>query len=172
MSFSAVRNLCRGLLNRSYGRLMLQTSASYSQMKSLPLRTSFKASLNINKFRFYSEDGNQWVAITFERHDGTQLKRKGKVGHTIQEVIGQDNPDFPGYGACDGTISCSTCHVILSKDDFQKLGKPSDEEDDTLDLSPCLTDTSRLGCCIELTKEMDGIVVKLPAEVKDMRNNN
>ncbi|KAF8774334.1 2Fe-2S ferredoxin like protein [Argiope bruennichi] len=75
-------------------------------------------------------------------------------------------------GACDGTISCSTCHVILSKDDFQKLGKPSDEEDDTLDLSPCLTDTSRLGCCIELTKEMDGIVVKLPAEVKDMRNNN
>ncbi|GBN17629.1 Adrenodoxin, mitochondrial [Araneus ventricosus] len=169
MALSAARNLCRGLLN--HGRLIQQSSIPCSQMKSLPLRTSFGASLNINKFRFYSQDSNQWVTITFERHDGTQLKRKGKVGHTVQELIGQDNPDFPGYGACDGTISCSTCHVILTKEDFKKLGKPTDEEEDTLDLSPCLVDTSRLGCCIEITSDMDGMVLKLPAEVKDLRNS-
>lgn len=70
--------------------------------------------------------------------------------------------DFDGFGACEGTLTCSTCHLIFSKPDFDKLpDKPSDEEMDMLDLAYDLTDTSRLGCQIYLTKEMNGLEVKV-----------
>ncbi|KZS13929.1 putative Adrenodoxin [Daphnia magna] len=74
-------------------------------------------------------------------------------------------------GACEGTLSCSTCHIIFKKEDFDKLPeKPSDEEMDMLDLAYGLCDTSRLGCQITLTESMDGIVVTVPAQVADARD--
>ncbi|KAI9560314.1 hypothetical protein GHT06_014331 [Daphnia sinensis] len=74
-------------------------------------------------------------------------------------------------GACEGTLSCSTCHLIFKKEDYDKLpDKPSDEEMDMLDLAYGLCDTSRLGCQITLTESMDGIVVTIPAQVADARN--
>lgn len=49
-------------------------------------------------------------------------------------------------GACEGTLACSTCHVILDQVDFDKLpSKPSDEEMDMLDLAYGLTNTYGLG---------------------------
>ena len=48
---------------------------------------------------------------------------------------------FPA-GACEGTLTCSTCHVILKKEDYDRLpSKPSEEELDMLDLAYELTDT-------------------------------
>jgi ferredoxin len=44
-------------------------------------------------------------------------------------------------GACEGTLSCSTCHLILEKDNYVKLKPPSDEENDMLDLAFGLSET-------------------------------
>lgn len=82
-----------------------------------------------------------------------------------------NNLDLDGFGACEGTLTCSTCHLIFKPADYERLpDKPGDEELDMLDLAYDLTDTSRLGCQVILTKEMDGLEVKVPATVNDARS--
>jgi len=72
-------------------------------------------------------------------------------------------------GACEGSCACSTCHVIV-KDPilFSKLPEATDEENDMLDLAFGLTETSRLGCQIKLTPELDGMELQLPAATRNM----
>ena len=72
-------------------------------------------------------------------------------------------------GACEGTLSCSTCHLIFKEENFKKLKPPSDEENDMLDLAFGLTDTSRLGCQIIVKDFMDGWTLVVPKEVSDAR---
>lgn len=82
-----------------------------------------------------------------------------------------NNIDLEGFGACEGTLTCSTCHLIFTKKDFDSLPeKPGDEELDMLDLAYELTDTSRLGCQITLTKSLNGLVVKVPSTINDARS--
>jgi 2Fe-2S ferredoxin len=45
---------------------------------------------------------------------------------------------------------------------FGKLAKPTEDEEDMLDLAFDLQETSRLGCQIIMTEALDGLVVKLP----------
>ena len=71
-------------------------------------------------------------------------------------------------GACDHSLACSTCHVVLEQDVFDSLGEPDEEEMDMLDLAFGLQDTSRLGCQIKVTKELEGIKVTLPGETNNM----
>jgi len=66
-------------------------------------------------------------------------------------------------GACEASLACSTCHVIVSSEHYDTLDEASEEEEDMLDLATCLTATSRLGCQIILSKELEGMVVTLPA---------
>lgn len=81
-------------------------------------------------------------------------------------------------GACGGSCACSTCHVIVadgegegkSADDmFDKMEEPSDDENDMLDLAFGLTETSRLGCQVVMSKELDGLVVSTENEAVDKR---
>lgn len=77
-----------------------------------------------------------------------------------------------GFGACEGTLTCSTCHLIFKKDDFDNLPeKQTDEELDMLDLAYDLTDTSRLGCQIHVTEQIDGIEIQVPATINDARQS-
>ena len=69
---------------------------------------------------------------------------------------------------CERSIACSTCHVILDEDVYYQLDEPSDAENDMLDLAFGLTDTSRLGCQVYVTKALDGMVVQLPAATRNM----
>ena len=76
--------------------------------------------------------------------------------------------------ACSGIMACSTCHVVIHPDwydatipadgpsDSNKIGPPSEAEQDMIDLAYEPQVTSRLGCKIKLTKELDGLVVLLP----------
>ena len=70
---------------------------------------------------------------------------------------------------CGGNCACSTCHVIVDPAWFGKLPEAVEEEEDMLDLAFGLTHTSRLGCQIRLTSELDGLVVRVPGEHLDMR---
>nr|CAH0112120.1 unnamed protein product [Daphnia galeata] len=111
------------------------------------------------------------ISVTFISRDGDSMKVNAKVGDTFLDAAINNDVDLEGFGACEGTLSCSTCHIIFKQEDFDKLpDKPSDEEMDMLDLAYGLCDTSRLGCQITLTESMDGIVVTVPAQVADARN--
>lgn len=109
--------------------------------------------------------------MIFVRANGTRITAKGKVGDNLLDVVVNNNLDLDGFGACEGTLTCSTCHLIFSKDVYDKLPeKPGDEELDMLDLAYDLSDTSRLGCQVILTKELDGLEVIVPATINDARS--
>ncbi|XP_037820113.1 adrenodoxin-like protein 2, mitochondrial [Lucilia sericata] len=113
----------------------------------------------------------QDINVTFVRANGEKIKTKGKEGDSLLDVIVNNNIDLDGFGACEGTLTCSTCHLIFKPEDYNKLpDKPSDEELDMLDLAYELTDTSRLGCQINLSKDLDGLEVHVPATINDARS--
>ncbi|XP_041341157.1 adrenodoxin-like [Pyrgilauda ruficollis] len=109
------------------------------------------------------------VTVHFINRDGERLTTTAKEGQSLLEVVVNHNLAIDGFGACEGTLACSTCHLIFDKDTFQKLDAISDEELDMLDLAYGLTDTSRLGCQVCLKKSMDGLTVRVPMDVSDMR---
>jgi len=109
------------------------------------------------------------IKITFEAGDDSGDKETvyANEGDTLLDVA-HDN-DIEIEGACGGEMACSTCHVILEKKIFDSLPKPKEEEEDMLDLALGLTETSRLGCQVCVTKAMDGMVVRLPLEVNNLK---
>lgn len=110
------------------------------------------------------------IKVIFICADGRRLEGYGKEGDNLLDVVVNNEVDLDGFGACEGTLSCSTCHLIFSQEDYDKIdSKPTDEELDMLDLAYELTDTSRLGCQVTLRKDMDGIEVRVPATVNDAR---
>lgn len=111
------------------------------------------------------------VTVTFINRDGEKVTAKGSPGDSLLDIVINEDLDFDGFGACEGTLACSTCHLIFTEEVYQSLGPVTDEEMDMLDLAYGLTDTSRLGCQICLTKSMDGIVAKVPESVADIRQS-
>ncbi|KAJ1113712.1 hypothetical protein NDU88_001954 [Pleurodeles waltl] len=109
------------------------------------------------------------VTVHFINRDGDKLVAKGKVGDSLLDVVVEKNLDIDGFGACEGTLACSTCHLIFDNHVYEQLEPITDEEMDMLDLAYGLTETSRLGCQICLTKAMEGITVRVPEAVADAR---
>lgn len=80
--------------------------------------------------------------MTFVTSTGERYETSGKEGDTLLDVVVDKNIPLDGYGACEGTLACSTCHVILKQEDYDRLpNKPVDEELDMLDLAVDLSDT-------------------------------
>lgn len=78
--------------------------------------------------------------------------------------------DIEMEGACGGSCACSTCHVIVEDEAmYDKMDEPDDDENDMLDLAFGLTETSRLGCQVKMTKELDGLVVRLPSMTRNLQ---
>ncbi len=88
------------------------------------------------------------------------------IGTTVLEAA--HNNDIDLEGACEGSLACSTCHVVVEKEFFDKLSEPSEDEEDMLDLAFGLTPTSRLGCQIIMTKELDGLTLIVPDENRNI----
>ena len=84
-------------------------------------------------------------------------------GTTLMEA-GRDN-NMGIEGTCGGSLSCATCHVIFSEEDYAKVGAPSDDEMDMLDLAFGVTPTSRLGCQIRMSDALDGLTVQVPDDL-------
>ena len=104
--------------------------------------------------------------VIFVERDGNRKEVEAPLGLSLLEVAHRNHIDLEG--ACEGSLACSTCHVILEDDVFDSLEEPSEDEEDMLDLAFGLTHTSRLGCQIIVTEELDGMVVTLPAATRNM----
>ncbi|XP_019155446.1 PREDICTED: adrenodoxin-like protein 2, mitochondrial isoform X2 [Ipomoea nil] len=122
--------------------------------------------------QFCSEAGSnnseeeQKISVTFVDKDGEEHHIKVPLGMSMLEAAHQNDIDLEG--ACEGSLACSTCHVIvMDVDYYNKLEDPSDEENDMLDLAFGLTETSRLGCQIVAKPELDGIRLALPAATRN-----
>ncbi|XP_036282767.1 adrenodoxin, mitochondrial isoform X1 [Pipistrellus kuhlii] len=111
------------------------------------------------------------ITVHFLNRDGEILTTKGKIGDSLLDVVIENNLDIDGFGACEGTLACSTCHLIFEKHIYDKLEAITDEENDMLDLAYGLTDRSRLGCQICLTKAMDKMTVQVPDAMSDARQS-
>ena len=97
--------------------------------------------------------------VRFLRADGTLDKEvEAKPGQRLLDVAWAARE--PLEGACEGVMACSTCHVIVDAEDFEKLPPASEEEEDLLDLAAHATRTSRLACQIILTEDMDALTVR------------
>jgi len=104
--------------------------------------------------------------MTFILKDGSHKEVDAPLGLSVLEIAHRHGVDIEG--ACEGSLACSTCHVIVEKEWFDKLDTASEDEEDMLDLAFGLTHTSRLGCQIKMSEELDGLVVKLPAATRNM----
>jgi 2Fe-2S ferredoxin len=104
--------------------------------------------------------------VTFITPDEKRIEIDAPEGLSILEVAHQNNVDLEG--ACEGSLACSTCHVIVEPEWYDVLPEASEDEEDMLDLAFGLTRTSRLGCQIIITQELDGITVRLPAATRNM----
>ena len=100
--------------------------------------------------------------LKFIKTDGSEHELNVDVGSTLME-IGRDN-NMGLEGTCGGSLSCATCHVYFSDADFARVGPPSDDEMDMLELAFGLTPTSRLGCQITIDDNLDGLTVKVPED--------
>lgn len=100
--------------------------------------------------------------VRFLRADGTLDKEvEAQAGQRLLDVAWAARE--PLEGACEGVMACSTCHVILDSEDFEKLPIASEEEEDLLDLAAHATRTSRLACQIILTENLKTLTVRIPA---------
>jgi len=97
--------------------------------------------------------------MTFIERDGTRREVDAPLGLTVLEIARRHAVDIEV--ACEGSLACSTCHVIVDQQWYELLNEASEDEEDMLDLAFNLTLTSRLGCQIIITEELDGLTVQL-----------
>lgn len=118
-----------------------------------------------------SNDDETLVKVTFIKPDNKRVTVRAEQGKSLYDAVIDNNVDIDGFGACEGTLCCTTCHLIFKDEDYKKVGEPCDEELDMLDLSYGLTETSRLGCRVILKKELDPLEVHVPASINDVRES-
>lgn len=104
--------------------------------------------------------------MIFVERDGTRREVDAPAGLSVLEVAHKHGVDIEG--ACEGSLACSTCHVIVDPAWIDKLSEPTEDEEDMLDLAFGLEKTSRLGCQIVIDDKLDGLVVRLPAGSRNL----
>ena len=97
--------------------------------------------------------------VTFVSPTGERTTVEPPAGHSLLEIARKYDIDIEG--ACEGSLACSTCHVVVDAEWFDTLDEATEDEEDMLDEAFHVEDNSRLGCQIQLTKEIDGLEVKL-----------
>ena len=108
------------------------------------------------------------IRVRFVSADGSRTREvEAAEGARLLEIAQNDGQ--PLEGTCEGQMACSTCHVIVAAEDFARLPRASEEEEDMLDLAAGATRTSRLACQIVLTPDLDGLTVRMPPEHRNMQ---
>ena len=148
-------------LGRRHGSAMRSTGASFDITRGLATASP------ITQHGGGKDDPHaEQITVTFIEKDGTNTVVKATVGQSMLEVAHKN--DIELEGACEGSLACSTCHVIIDDQAvYDSLPEPDDDENDMLDLAFGLTETSRLGCQVIAAKELDGMVLSLPRATRN-----
>ncbi|KAK3133412.1 hypothetical protein QOZ80_6AG0536240 [Eleusine coracana subsp. coracana] len=140
----------------------VETISSYMA----PAGRNFFCSSSNTKAGGKNDETDAKISVTFVDKDGEEKLVKVPIGMSMLEAAHEN--DIELEGACEGSLACSTCHVIVTDVDYyNKLDDPADEENDMLDLAFGLTETSRLGCQVIASPELDGIRLALPAATRN-----
>mmetsp|Transcript_37091 Transcript_37091/g.73841 ORF Transcript_37091/g.73841 Transcript_37091/m.73841 type:complete len:152 (-) Transcript_37091:88-543(-) len=140
-------------------------------MKSMSLvrcmQTVKRVPRQMGSVRLHSDDNSSHESVTINwiRRDGSKMETKARIGSNLLRVAQRYELEIEG--ACEGVCACSTCHCILDMSVYDSLPEPSETEEDMLDQAFGLTPTSRLGCQVIVSKELDGITVKLPKATRN-----
>ena len=106
--------------------------------------------------------------VRFVSADGRHVREvRAEPGDRLLDVA--QHAGQPLEGTCEGQMACSTCHVIVDKEDFAKLPKASEEEEDMLDLAAHVARHSRLACQIWLTDDLETLTVRMPPGFHNMQ---
>ncbi|CAK0833769.1 unnamed protein product [Prorocentrum cordatum] len=100
------------------------------------------------------------IEVHFKLPDGSRKTVSVPEGTTLLEAAHGNEVDLEG--ACEASLACCTCHVILPQDVFDSVEEACEKEEDMLDMAPCLTATSRLGCQVVIDGRLKGKEVVLP----------
>ncbi len=98
--------------------------------------------------------------------NGVSKEVDAPSGKSILEIAQANN--FDVEGACEGSLACSTCHIIVDPKWYEKLQPAEEEELDMLDLAYGLTQTSRLSCQVIMNEELEGLVINLPSDTYNL----
>ncbi|RYH24018.1 2Fe-2S iron-sulfur cluster binding domain-containing protein [archaeon] len=116
-------------------------------------------------YRYHGSNRPETIHIRWVLKDGKEEIEPAAIGDSLMEAA--QRHDIPIEGACAGVCACSTCHVILERKMYDNLPEPSEAEEDMLDQAYGLTATSRLGCQVKITADMDDIRVTLPKATRN-----
>ncbi|KIH92381.1 2Fe-2S iron-sulfur cluster binding protein domain protein [Sporothrix brasiliensis 5110] len=153
-----------------------RTLAAFASLCASPLRQSsvqcsarpFSSSAVRAHGHIHKPKEGEELYVTFIDKDGDEHKLAVAAGDNLLDIA--QAHDLEMEGACGGSCACSTCHVIVEDEAyFDKMNEPDDDENDMLDLAFGLTETSRLGCQVVMTKDLDGLVVRLPSMTRNLQ---
>ncbi|KAL9119263.1 MAG: hypothetical protein Q9187_004187 [Circinaria calcarea] len=109
--------------------------------------------------------------VTFIDKEGDEHTYTVAKGDNLLDIA--QSEDLEMEGACGGSCACSTCHVIVeSQELYDAMPEPDDDENDMLDLAFGLTETSRLGCQVKMSPELDGLRVRLPSMTRNLQKSD
>jgi len=107
------------------------------------------------------------LRVHFITPDGDRVEAEFEAGDNLLRIA--QAAGLPLEGTCEGQMACSTCHVIIAAEWFDKLAPASEEEEDMLDLAAGARRTSRLSCQIDLDAALDGLTASIPSDSHDLR---
>ncbi|RDC60553.1 Adrenodoxin-like protein, mitochondrial [Alteripontixanthobacter maritimus] len=107
------------------------------------------------------------VDVVFTNKDGSAIAASGDEGDSLLRVA--QAAGLPLEGTCEGQMACSTCHVVVAAEWFERLPPACEEEEDMLDFAAGVQPTSRLACQIVLDAKLAGLAVAVPDDSHDMR---
>ncbi|PYH36917.1 ferredoxin family 2Fe-2S iron-sulfur cluster binding protein [Aspergillus neoniger CBS 115656] len=149
-------------------RLSINARRNFPSQQSWMARRSFSVTAGAQHGHITPPKPGEEINVTFVDKDGVKIDLQVSEGDNLLDIA-QAN-DIEMEGACGGSCACSTCHVIVEDPDmFDKMEEPSDDENDMLDLAFGLTETSRLGCQVAMSKDLDGLVVRLPSMTRNLQ---
>ena len=105
--------------------------------------------------------------VRFVSADGAVREVEAPPGERLLDVAQADGQ--PLEGTCEGQMACSTCHVIVDPAQYDSLPRPSEEEEDMLDLAAHVARTSRLACQIWLRDDLETLTVRIPPSSHNMQ---
>jgi ferredoxin len=126
-----------------------------------------------NAWRSSEEDAEDFADVQESKEEREEMMTRA---FPVEAMTGLSLTDIAKFGdgegasnlgeylecACAGIMACSTCHVVVDPEWFDKVGAPCEDEQDMLDLAYGPRRSSRLGCQIILEENMEGMVIRIP----------